>query len=294
MPSCPRHDVRWVLAIEHSALTDRHFKMNNDATLLDIFKALPGERVVFADTKPSAAMLAQALADAATTNERGRRANSVAEMSCAAGRAEGVAIAASASATMPMALAGHPPGTASWWGSSRRVVLAVLVLGLVVAGILLPLRQSSTSMRMELAQVQAQTDATMTQVVGNALAEGDYGEVQAELASFEALKYFESALVTNKRGRVIAAAGPIRGVRMGDPLTAVAARNARVIELNGSAGHHGQLLVWEWAARNGPGFGDSWMSTTAMLISFGATAVATVLLLQRRRQRLQRRGAAHR
>ena len=205
-----------------------------------------------------------------------------------AGRSEGVAIPAVASAPLPTtALAGRPPGTSYQRGAWRPVVFAVLALGLAVAGILLPLRQLAKPLRMESVHLQTQAEATMTQAVGKALAEGDYGEVQAELASFAAMRYFESALVTNRRGRVVAAAGPIHGMRMGDPLTANVAGNSRVIELNDSTGPNGQLLVWERAARAKPGLGDRWMVPTAMLIIFG-TAAATVLLQQRR----QRRGIA--
>lgn len=192
--------------------------MNNDASLRDICKALPGERADFADTRPSMATPAQASAGSATPVDHRRRANPVVKLSRPTGRPEGVAIPApspaSVSATWPMALAIRPPGTSSGWSGSRRVV--------------------------------------------------------------------------------IAAAGPIQGVRMGDPLPSNVGGSARVIELNDDAGHHGQLLVWERAARNAPGFDGNWMSTTAMLIALGAATAATVLLLQQRRRRLQRRGAAHR
>ena len=228
------------------------------------------------------------LAGGARADDQRRLTSSVVEMAGNAGRSEGVAIPAVASAPLSTtALAGRPPGTSYQRGTWRPVVFAVLALGLAVAGILLPLRQSAKPLRMESVHLQTQAEATMTQAVGKALAEGDYGEVQAELASFAAMRYFESALVTNRRGRVVAAAGPIHGMRMGDPLTANVAGNSRVIELNDSTGLNGQLLVWERAARAKPGLGDRWMVPTAMLIIFG-TAAATVL----RQQRRQRRGIA--
>ena len=180
---------------------------------------------------------------------------------------------------------GHPrrqidPGHRNLLGQSNVLALA---------GILYALLHASASLRLESAQLQAKADATMTQMVGKALAEGDYGEVQAELASFAALKYFESALVVNKRGRVIAATGPIHGIRMGDPLAAGVAGNARVVELNDNAGRIGQLLVWHSAAQDETGAGGKWLAGTAMLVVVGAAATAALLL-----QRRQRRASAHR
>lgn len=185
------------------------------------------------------------------------------------------------------ASANRPLGIPSWLGLSQRAVLVVLALGLVMAGILFALLHSATSLRADSAQHQAKADATMRQMVGKALAEGDYGEVQAELASFSSLNYFESALVTNARGRVIAAAGPIQGIRMGDPLAAGVAASARVIELDQGPGPNGKLLVWERAASEAFGLGAKWLTASGILIALGIAAVAAVLLLQR-----QRRGKA--
>ena len=239
---------------------------------------------------------AQVLSGGEWAEDHRRLASSVVEPARPVGHSQGAATNALASAPLSTALAGRAPGASFWRGASRRVVLAVLALGLAVAGSLFALGQSATSRRLESAQQQTRADATMTQAVGKALSEGDYGEVQAELASFAAQKYFKSALVTNTRGRVVAAAGAIHGMRMGDPLTTVVAQNARVIELNDKTGANGQLLVWEPSAQNGAGFGTGRMAITviaAMLISFSAAAAATLLLTLRRR-RLQRRGAAGR
>ena len=240
---------------------------------------------------------AQVLEGGAWADDHRRLASSAVEIARPVGRSEGAPIRSLASASLSTALAGRPASASSWRGASRRVVFAVLALGLAVAGSLFALQQSAKSLRMESALQQTQADATMTQAVGKALSEGDYGEVQAELASFAARQYFESALVTNTHGRVVAAAGPIHGMRMGDPLTTFVAQNARAIELNDKTGANGQLLVWERSAQDGAGFGSSGMAiavNAAMLISFSSAAAATILLLKQRRRRLQRRGAAGR
>ena len=225
----------------------------------------------------------------ATTDIDLHRENSTVELASSLGSPDGAVIGSRASGRLTAASAGRPPGTLSWPGVSQRVGFVVLALGLALAGILYSLLHASTSLRMESAQLQAKVDATMTQMVGKALAEGDYGEVQAELASFASLKYFERALVMNKRGRVIAATGPIQGIRMGDPLAADVAGNARVIELNDNAGRIGQLLVWHSAAHDATGSGGKWLAGTAMLVVVGAAATAALLL-----QRRQRRATAHR
>ena len=194
---------------------------------------------------------------------------------------------ASRPASLPEALTGGSLGRSSWLGLSQRTVWVVLALGLVLAGMLIALQQSAKSLRADSAQLQTKADATMKQMVGKALAEGDYGEVQAELASFSSLNYFDSALVTNARGRVIAAIGPIQGIRMGDPLAAAAAGGARVIDLNQGAGLSGKLLVWERTGRDAPGSGNKWLTTAAVLIGLVAAAAAAGLLRSlRRRQRI--------
>lgn len=230
---------------------------------------------------------ALASAGGSTWHDPPRPASSAVEITSSHSPALGATSRAPASASLPTASPARMPRRSSWLGLSQRAVLVVLALGLVVAGILFALLQSATSLRTDSAQLQAKADATMKQRVGKALAEGDYGEVQAELASFASLNYFESALVTNVRGRVIAAVGPIQGIRMGDPLAAGVAGSARVIELNQGPGPNGKLLVWERAASEAPGFGGKWLAIAAVLIAIVAAAAAEGLLQSlRRRQRV--------
>lgn len=202
------------------------------------------------------------------------------------GQPAGAKVRSRTSSPLPVVSTGRQRGTSSWLGLSQSVALAVLALGLATAGLVVALLQSATALQTASAQVQAKADATVKELVGKALAEGDYGEVQAELATFESLKYFDSALVTNARGRVIAAAGPVQGVRMGDPLAADVAASARVIELSNSATRIGQLLVWERAVTRAPGLAGKSLTTKALLIAVVAAAIAAVVLLQLwRRQR---------
>ena len=218
-----------------------------------------------------------------------RSASSIGALALPDDRSESTMIPAHASKPVAAASAIHPRSARSWLGVPQPVVLTVLALGLLLVGILWALLQSATSLRTESAHLQAKADATMKQRVGKALAEGDYGEVQAELAQFAALKYFDSALVTNARGRVIAAVGSVQGMRMGDPLAAGVAVGSRVIELNDTTGRKGQLLVWEQTALAATALGGTGLSRNALLIAAGTTAAAAAaaLLWQRR----QRRGA---
>ena len=215
-----------------------------------------------------------------------RSAGSIGPLALPEDRPERKLNPAHASTHGPAATATLPRSARAWLGVPQPVVLTVLALGLLLAGILWALVQSATSLRTESAQLQAKADATMKQRVGKALAEGDYGEVQAELAQFATLKYFDNALVTNARGRVIAAVGPVQGMRMGDPLAAGVAVGSRVIELNDTSGRKGQLLVWERAALGAPDPRGTGLSSNAMLIGIGAAVAAAVAAL-----RWKRRGA---
>lgn len=179
----------------------------------------------------------------------------------------------------------RPPGASSWWNAPKIVIYAVVALGLAAAVMLTVLMQSASALRLESTRLQAQVDATMTQTLAKTLAGGDYGEVQAALASLASLKYFERALVTNARGRVIATTGPIGGVRIGDPLAPQAVDSARVFDLKANTERLGRLLVWDRAPLPGAGRDRRWLLTAAMLIVLSAAVVAAVMLL-RWRQRL--------
>ena len=182
----------------------------------------------------------------------------------------------------PQAATGRRLRLSAWLKDRQRVVYAALALGLAAAAILFALLQHASALRKESARLQAQVDATMTQTVAKTLGEGDYGEVQAELAAFAALNYFERAVVTNARGRVIASVGPFQGVRMGDPLAPAVVASAHVIELDTRTGRVGQLLVWGHPAPDAPG--QSGLAIAAVLAALGA-AVAVAALLRRRHAR---------
>lgn len=270
----------WPVEAQHVAVVEARYRIARSAY---------GDADVALVRQVCAAGVQAALAstEGVAPGDATRLASSSVERAQTDGRRNGAALHARALGVLPTAIAARSPGLSIWPRISPYAVFAVLALGLLLAGILYALLQSATSLRTESALLQAKADATMKQMVGKTLDEGDYGEVQTELASFAALKYFESALVTNARGRVIAAAGPIQGIRMGDPLAAEVVGGARVIELNEKSSRHGQLWLWESSMRDAPGFLGRWTAAKALLIAFGVAAATAVLglLWQQRRRR---------
>ena len=95
-------------------------------------------------------------------------------------------------------------------GRKRLIAVVLLALYLVAAGVLYAIRQHTGELQAEAAQLQAQADSMMLQRLSGSLANGDYGEVQAELDEFSAARYFTGAVVTNARGRAVALAGEVR------------------------------------------------------------------------------------
>jgi hypothetical protein len=93
------------------------------------------------------------------------------------------------------------------------------------------------------AQLRKTTDATLAQRVSNAMATGDYGEAQTELASFSSLGYFQRAVVTNANGKVVAMVGDAAGVRIGDLVDPAFAAAAGKLDLVLGSVRHGQLLI---------------------------------------------------
>ena len=76
-----------------------------------------------------------------------------------------------------------------------------------------------------------------------AMASGDYGDVQTVLSSFASMGYFESALVSNSRNRVVAQAGSDTGIRIGDETPPDVKKFARIIDLSLANEPQGKLML---------------------------------------------------
>ena len=123
--------------------------------------------------------------------------------------------------------------------------VALLLGGLLSAALLMASHHNAKATHAEAIRLQTQAENTMTQRLTSALLAGDYGEVQAELDSFAALKYFDGGVVTNARQRAVAIVGDFTGTRIGDPVAATVERSARVFDLGGvGSSAKGQLLTW--------------------------------------------------
>lgn len=97
-------------------------------------------------------------------------------------------------------------------------VLATLLAGWLALGMLPQWQRSSAAQTERIGQLTRRADATVSNRLAAALATGDYGEVQSELASMQSLGYFAEAVVTNARHRVVASAGPVVGQPIGSEI----------------------------------------------------------------------------
>lgn len=127
-------------------------------------------------------------------------------------------------------------------------------------------------------------DATMTTGLALALATGDYGQLQDELDRFFKIGYFQSALVVNNKGRVVALAGPVGKTRIGDNVPADFNLQARTLALAVGAQAHGALsLVPPPAAPAAAKLGGAQLA--AGLATLACLAVTLMLLYRLRRTR---------
>ena len=127
----------------------------------------------------------------------------------------------------------------------RWVLPGLCVLALAVGALGYVQWHRSEALASEARRLQALSEATLAQGIAAALERGDYGELQSELDRFEALRYFEAAVVANARGRVVAKSDTARDVRIGEVLKPESVAGSRAIDLpGGSAQGPGRLYVW--------------------------------------------------
>ena len=135
---------------------------------------------------------------------------------------------------------------ARYGGWGRPVLLPALLAACLAAGALGYVQwRRSEALAAETQRLQALSQATLAQGVAAAAERGDYGEVQSELDRFHGLRYFDTAVVANARGQVVARSDGMPGVRIGEVLRPEAAAGSRSVELRGGGGQElGRLYVW--------------------------------------------------
>lgn len=132
----------------------------------------------------------------------------------------------------------------------RPPIVSALGLALAIVCTLLSLWVSTVAVPETMASYQADaqrrrtmSDQTMIRDLSMAMASGDYGDVQTALSSFASMGYFESALVSNTRNRVVAQAGSDTGIRIGDETPPDVKKFARIINLSLASEPLGQLVL---------------------------------------------------
>lgn len=164
-------------------------------------------------------------------------------------------------------------------------ILGLIAVSALLAGVLglvaLPqMRSSAAEQQVQVDRLHAMVDKTMVRNLSTAMATGDYGEVQAGLSSFASLGFFQGAVVTNARQRIVALAGPQERLRIGDPVPADVQRNAQPLELALGSERLGQLLVVPAPLREETSQQASlWQA--AALSALAASVVALLLLTLR-------------
>ena len=142
-------------------------------------------------------------------------------------------------------------------------------------------RDEALALQAEVQRLQAMGSKSMISTLAASLATGDYGELQATLSNFGALGYFETAVITNARQRVVAVVGSVPDVRIGDGLPPALAKGNAASELALGNERYGQLLTASASVPKTVTGGSRMVLIVTALV--GASALCGVLLLVLRR-----------
>jgi len=91
--------------------------------------------------------------------------------------------------------------------------------------------QSMAAERAVAVRLQSKIDGTLVQGLAAALATGDYGQVQEVLSNFATLGDLQNAAVTNLNNRIVALAGTVNDLHIGDEVPADFAASAKIFDL---------------------------------------------------------------
>ncbi len=145
----------------------------------------------------------------------------------------------------------------------------------------------------QLERAQKASDATLVSGLSQALGTGDYGEVQTALTSFAGLGYFDSAVVTNANGKVVASAGAVpRQQRIGDPVNPAYLASTRAMGLAAGPEGNGRLLLAQAKAAGKESVATgllTWVARLGMLLSSCLVLIAALAAFRSWRTRPRKR-----
>ena len=169
--------------------------------------------------------------------------------------------------------------------STRIGVLLMALSALLALGLALFVapraRDEAQAMQAEVVRMQAMGNKSMVNTLATVLATGDYGELQTALASYGSLGYFQTAVITNARQRVVAVVGSVPDTRIGDGIPPALARSANATELSLGTERYGQLLLEGVPPAAAPAGGSRVVSMVALAICLLAAAGVLLLVLRR-------------
>jgi hypothetical protein len=131
----------------------------------------------------------------------------------------------------------------------------------------------------QLERARKTSDATLVSGLSQALTTGDYGDMQAALTSFASLGYFDSAVVTNANGKVVASAGAVPRQRIGDPVNPAYAATARAMGLAAGPEGNARVLLAEPRALATEHLAMGWLTWVARLGMALASCLALIAAL---------------
>ena len=130
----------------------------------------------------------------------------------------------------------------------------------------------------ETVRLQAMVEQTVVQHLSNALATGDYGDLQDELSGFQALGYFPRAMVLNASQRVVATAGVGNEATIGEVAPVALPASVKSILLKRGNEQLGRLICPERTLR-AEQMPFSSLSMLALLGALSAIAAIALFLL---------------
>jgi hypothetical protein len=131
------------------------------------------------------------------------------------------------------------------WTTLALSCLAALLTAWLALSAVPKTNQAAKAQQEQFERVRKATDGTLVGGLSQALATADYGEVQSALTSFFNLGYFDSAVVANARGKVVALAGAVPLQRIGDPVNGAYVGAARALTLAPGPEGVGKALLME-------------------------------------------------
>jgi hypothetical protein len=131
------------------------------------------------------------------------------------------------------------------WTALALSCLGALVAAWLALSAVPKTRQAADAQQEQFERVRKATDGTLVGGLSQALATADYGEVQTALTAYANLGYFDSAVVANAKGKVVAMAGPVPLQRIGDPVNGAYVGTARALTLAPGPEGIGKVLLAE-------------------------------------------------